>query len=235
MKARFSPPDEFDWFAVGKRENIWNFRKDDTLKEFLESGPAALAFIRVLYKYMNDNTIEESVRRLDRYSRREGTTWRIMRESCNLSPHQLIASPDVIDPKATLLRRITELSDALAAEAISNNAEVIKTPSSLGALWKRLAAPNPVDAPQTAGADVANFELMIQEGLWKQHGHTQKGYSVYCPVLRCGGDIGAIYPHLDEGKEPVFPEMVNLNALRRYAESDARWQNSTILRDYGRS
>ena len=188
------------------------------MKEFRESGPGALAFIRVLYKYMNDNTLAESVRMLDRYSRHAGTTWEIMRESRNLPPRPPNVNPDVIDPKATLLQMITDLSDALAVEAIKNNAEVIKTPSSLGALWKGLSAPNSSDAPQTAGADVANFALVIHEALWTQRGHTQKGYAVYCPVLRCGGAMGAIYPHLDEGKEPIFPEMATPKALQRYTD-----------------
>ena len=47
--------------------------------------------------------------------------------------------------------------------------------------------------------------------------------------------MSKIYPHLDEEKEPIFPEMANLKALRKYTESYARWQNSTILRDNSRA
>ena len=88
----------------------------------------------------------------------------------------------------------------------------------MGPYGGKLSAPNSADSPQTAGADVADFELMIQEALWTQNGQTQKVYAVYCPVLRCGGAMGEIYPHLGEGEDPIFPEMVNLKALRRYTE-----------------
>ena len=124
---------------------------------------------------MNVNKLEESIRRMGRYSRQEGETWRVMRESIDLPFEPPIVNPDVIYPKATLLQRITDLSDALASDAIRNNTEVIQTPSSLGSLWKRIALPNPVGAPKTEVSDVENFDLAIKEYIWTQQGQTQKG------------------------------------------------------------
>lgn len=154
---------------------------------------------------MDVNTLGESIRRLDRYSRRECETWRVMRESRNRPFALPTVNPDVIGPKATLIQRITDLGEALASGAIRNNAAVIQTTSGIGAIWKMLSPPNPTGAPKTEGAGVENIELAIKESLWTQLGQTQKEYAVYCPVLRCGGSMSQIYPHPVEEKEPTFP------------------------------
>ena len=194
-----------------------------------------MAFIRVLYKYANVNTLEESIRRLDRYSRPDGGTWRVSRESCSLPFEPPTVNPDVIDTKATLIQRITELGDDLASVAISNNAEVIKTPSSLGSIWKRLSPPNPAGAPKKEGVGVSNFEMMIKESIWTQRGQTQKGYAVYFHVLRCGGSMRK-YIRIWAMESIRFSQKWRISRRSRDMTRAMRGGgNSTILRDYGRA
>ena len=131
-----------------------------------------------------------------------------------------------------MIKRLTELSDGMDVVAIEANAEVPKTSSSLDCMWRKLAPPHPVAAPQIKDSARKHFDQMLQEGLWVQRGQTQKGYAVYCPVLRCNGSMRTIYASMDEEKEPKFPEIANRAALQRYSASEARWQNSAILRDY---
>ena len=72
MKAKFPPAVEFENSPVDRRDAAGNSRKGDTLEKFLESGPAAMAFIRALYKYMNDNATEESRGEIDLYAMIDG-------------------------------------------------------------------------------------------------------------------------------------------------------------------
>ena len=235
MKAKFFPAVAFDKFPVDKREAAWNFRKGDTLKKFLESGPAALAFIRALYRYMNDNATKESRGEIDIYARSDGATWRVIREACGLSiqkPPVDLGNPLVVDPDEARLKSLTELSDAMDAVAIKMNAEVLQTQSSYDYMWEKLARPRPVAAPKIKASGRKHFDQMIQAGLWVKHGQTQTGNAVYRPVIRCNGSMRAIYAAMGEEKEPTFPEIANQMAIQRYSESEAMWKNSAILRDY---
>ena len=72
MKAKFFPSVEFGKFQVERREASGNSRKGDTLGKFLEYRPAALAFIRALYRYMDDNTMGGSRGGIDLYAMGEG-------------------------------------------------------------------------------------------------------------------------------------------------------------------
>ena len=47
MNDRSPPSEEFECPPV-ERGDIWNSREGDAMQQFLESGPASLAFIRVL-------------------------------------------------------------------------------------------------------------------------------------------------------------------------------------------
>ena len=155
MKAMFFPAVEFGKIPVERREAAGNSLKGDTLKKFPESGPAALAFIRALYRYMNDSTIEESMAKIDLYARSEGATWRVIRESFGLEvlKHPVdLPNPLAVDPDAATIKKLTELSDALAVVAIEANAEVLQTPSSLDCMWMKLAPPHPVAAPKIKGS-----------------------------------------------------------------------------------
>ena len=79
MKAMFSPAVEFGKTPVDKWGIAVNCRKGDTLKKFLESWPAALAFIRALYSYLGGNTMG-GVERGNRQLRKErGEARRIAR------------------------------------------------------------------------------------------------------------------------------------------------------------
>ena len=120
----------------------------------------------------------------------------------------------------------------MAAVAIEANAEVLQTSSSLDCMWKKLAHPHPVAAPQIKDAAKKHFDQMIQAGLWAKHGQTQKGNAVYCPVLRCNGSLRAIYGSADEEKEPISPEIANRAALQIYSASEAGRGNPAVLRDY---
>ena len=57
-----------------------------------------------------------------------------MRESFNRPVEHPTDNPDLVDPKAANLQRLTDLRDAMASEDIKNNAEVPQTPSRIGAL-----------------------------------------------------------------------------------------------------
>ena len=47
--------------------------------------------------------------------------------------------------------------------------------------------------------------------------------------------MGDIYSCSSQGDELVCPEKVNREAIRKYAESDARWNNNDVLREYDRA
>ena len=73
---------------------------------------------------------------------------------------------------------------------------------------------------------------MISAMLWIGHGATAKGSKCYCPVLRCERALGDIYACSTQVGEMVCPEKVNREAIRKYAEGEARWSNNSILREY---
>ena len=159
MKAEFFPVVAFGKFPVDKGAAAGNSRKGDTLKKFLEPGPSALAFIRA-FKYVGDNTMEESRGGIDLYARRDEATWRGIRESLGLSieKHPVnLDNPLVVDPDEARLKRLTEIIDAMDAVAIEANAEVLQTSPSLDCMWKKLAHPHPVAAPQIKGAAKKHF------------------------------------------------------------------------------
>ena len=224
MKAEFFPVVAFGKFPVDKGAAAGNSRKGDTLKKFLEPGPSALAFIRA-FKYVGDNTMEESRGGIDLYARRDEATWRGIRESLGLSieKHPVnLDNPLVVDPDEARLKRLTELSDAMAPTDIEMKAELLQTQSSLDYMWKKLAPPHPVADPQIKDSARKHFDQMIQEGIWAKHGKTQKGYAVYFHVLRCNGSMRTIYASMGEDKEPKFPEIANRMATRRYSACEAR-------------
>ena len=159
----------------------------------------------------------------------------VIRESRGLGIQKHPANlpkPLASDPGEARIKRLTELSDGMDVVAIEANAEVPKTSSSLDCMWRKLAPPHPVAAPQIKGSPRKYFDQMVQEGLWAQHGQNQKGNAVYCPVLRCSGSIRTVYASMDDEKEPKFPEIANRAAPQRYASSEARWKNSATIRDY---
>ena len=123
-----------------------------------------------------------------------------------------------------MLKRLTELSDAMAAAAIEMGAEVIATQSSLVYMWKKLAYPNPVAAPKMNEAAAKYFDQMTKAAPRLKHGKTQKGRAVYFPVIRCNGSTRAIYSSMAEEKGPKFPEIASRTARQRYSESAARWK-----------
>ena len=211
------------------------FPKDDTLKEFVESKPAAAVFLHLLVQHMNKHTMYECIEKIDSYARMGGgPTWRIMRKACNLGPdvQKAIGEGESDPPLGGDERRLRELSDALAVVAIEHDTDVNETPSSLNALWKMLAPPNIANAPQ--GEDVArdHFARMKNAGLWIPHGKTYKGIASYCPKLVSCGNIDDIHGSDCDASEPTLPEVVNMNSLERYARSNARWENALIIRDF---
>ena len=100
-------------------------------------------------------------------------------------------------------------------------------------LWKKLAAPHPVKAPQ-GGYEIydAYFQQMLTSKLWVRHGVTKKGDELFCPVARFSWSIEDVYLYNNETCEPVHPEIPNRKALKKYAKSDARWRNNSIPREF---
>ena len=118
---------------------MWIFVKGDALKSFLEIRPAAAAFFRLIYDFMNLHTIDECRHMIDDYARNEGTTWDVMREACNLDKvrkQTAIATPHIGGEVDREAMRLLELSDALAAVALGRNVDVQLNAGCLGALWK---------------------------------------------------------------------------------------------------
>ena len=72
---------------------------------------------------------------------------------------------------------------------------------------------------------------MLEMGIWVNHGATVKEYPCYCPVVKCRGDLEDIYVCDVNDGSMEYPEMVNREALKIYASSDARWNNNTAIRD----
>ena len=183
--------------------------------------------------------MEGSRNTIDRYAREDGTTWRVIRQACNLN---LVAPPLDLTSNAPWAyaeeerKRLVGPSDALSILAIDQNTEVVLNTSDLGNLRKRLARPREAKDPKYEGNSLEFSERMISVELWIAHGATTKGNkSYYCPVLRCERALGDIYSCIPQCGELVCPEKVNREEIRKYAESEARWSNNAILREYGRS
>ena len=86
---------------------------------------------------------------VDDYAR-GGTTWSTLRRSCVLAmipTKDDIAKPRIRDEIELERIRTQQLSDSLATAAINQNAEVIRSASSLGVLWKLLTHPNRINSP----------------------------------------------------------------------------------------
>ena len=184
---------------------------------------------------MNDNSMEESGAKIDRYARSEGRRggpFGISRGLPIENPPVNLEKSHVFGPDAATRRRLTEISDAMAAVAIGINAEVIETQSILDYIGRKLAHQNPVAAPKLKGSARKHFDRMLQAGLWAQHGRTQKGRALYSPVIRCNGSMCAIFAPTNEEKELTYPSIANRMALRRYSDSAAIWAGATVLRDY---
>ena len=185
---------------------------------------------------MNMRSIEECRNMIDDYARNEGTTWEVMRKACNLSlkaPPTSFDRPLIADASERRAQRLRELSDALAVAALVMNTDVQRTASSLGRIWKSMASAESANAP-AGGFDVADeyFGEMISERLWVMHGSSYKGNPTYCPVVRCDGSLQDVYLFPNESHEPTHAEYVNRDALIRYGQSQARWDNNRILRDF---
>ena len=94
MKGKFIPAEEYRSLSEEQRQKSGFFIKGDTLKSFLESGPAASAFFNIIYNFMNEHSIDERRSMIDDYARNEGATWDVMRPACNL---EKVAPPTSID------------------------------------------------------------------------------------------------------------------------------------------
>ena len=196
MKGQFLPSEEYYALAEEEKNNGCISPKDDTLKSFLEGRPAAAAFFNIIYSYMNNKTMEEARCTIDSYARTEGTTWRVMRAACGLSPAEPPRKRDnvgEIPRQECEYIRLVELSDALAIAAIEQNCEVVTNASSLGFLWKKISYPRPVSAPQGEKKASEFPNKMLEKGLWIKHGVTVKGPPCYCPVITCEGSMEDIY------------------------------------------
>ena len=144
LRAKFAPESEL----CGKPGV---FPKDDTLKEFLDSRPAAAVFLHLLIEHMNMYTVAESTEMIDSCARiPDGPTWKTMREARNLK--QEVQQADGAGETGCQFgdegRRLREISDALAVLSIEQNADVQDTPASINSLWKLLAYPHAAEAPQ---------------------------------------------------------------------------------------
>ena len=93
MKAKFIPVEEYDAISAEMKRGTGVFPKGDGLEKFLESRPAAGAFVRVIYTFMNMYTIDGCWQMIDDYARNEGTTWAVMREACGVS--EVVAPPNI--------------------------------------------------------------------------------------------------------------------------------------------
>lgn len=130
----------------------------------------------------------------------------IARPACG-KPARQLGPPIVVDQKESNLKRLTELSGALDLVAIESNAEIVEAMSSLWRMWETLAPPHQVDAARAKKAAMGNFRRMVEVCLRAIRGRAQKGYSVYCPVLRCSGSTGDIYSAMSEEAALTSPEM----------------------------
>ena len=73
---------------------------------------------------------------------------------------------------------------------------------------------------------------MIISKHWVFHGLKQKGNRLYCPVVRISGPLQEVYRYNNEEDEPSHREILNRKALERYGDSESRWRNNRILRDF---
>ena len=157
-----------------------------------------------------------------------------MREACDLplnAPVRAKGKGSEIPKEECGKMRLVELSDALSIISIGRNCEVVINASSIDVLWKRMAHPHPVSARQGEKKAFELFNKMVDMGLWVNRGATVKGYPRYCPVVKCRGDLKDIYVCDVNDGSMEYPEMVNREALKIYASSDARWKNNTAIRD----
>ena len=157
-----------------------------------------------------------------------------MREACNLK--QEVQMSDGPGETGRRLgddgRRLRELSDALAALSIEQNAEAQEKPASINTLWELLAYPHAAASPKGGNVASEYFARMVSTRLWLPRGKTYNGIAIYCPNLDYDGDVGALYGEEFDVGEPTLPEVANMAALERYTGSVARWDNSLILRDF---
>ena len=152
IKSKFWPHFEYDDLPRDLKESGYISPNGDTLEASLDIRHAAVAFFNIIYRYVNSPTRADSIRITDEYDRTDGNTgWGEMRCARNLPVAHVrrdLRPPTVSDILERETSRLVELSDALAVLAIEQNAEVAMNPSSLGALWKKLGHPNPVNAAQ---------------------------------------------------------------------------------------
>ena len=57
FKAKFYPPDEYSLLGQATAESIGVYPKGDSLKEFLETRPAAAAFLKFISEFANTFTM----------------------------------------------------------------------------------------------------------------------------------------------------------------------------------
>ena len=146
---KFFPRYEYDSLPLDLKASGYISPDGDTLKAFLESRPADVAFYNIIYRYVNSHTIADSRIITDDFVRTEGTTWGEMRCARNLPVEHVqrdLRLPSVSGIFERERARLVELVDALAVLAIEQNAEVSMNPSSHGALWGKLGHPRPVNA-----------------------------------------------------------------------------------------
>ena len=109
--------------------------------------------------------------------------------------------------------RLQKLSDAIAIDAIDQNVEVIRTPSSLGVLWGILAYPNTVDSPKGYGKATTYFVKMIASPLWIPHGKSNKRQQQYFTAPLCVGALSDVYRPQCDPEEITLPGKINKVAL----------------------
>ena len=208
-KGKFLPKYEYDALPPDAKESGYVSPKGDKLKGFLESKPADAAFLNIIYRHVNNHTIEDSRRIIDDYARTEGTTWRVMRVACNLQQEmgpRVIRPSTVAEPEDREKNRFVWLGNALAITAIEQNTEVAMNTSSIGVMWKKLGRPNPLNAQKGEKCATEFPQKMLDSGLWIKHGTTPKGIRSYFRVIRFEGNPSDIYIHLIPTAEIYHPQ-----------------------------
>ena len=85
------------YWANRRQKSLAYTRWGDRLTEFLESRPAAAAFLKFTFEFANTFTMRESSGIIDDYVRGEGTPWYTLRRSCGIE--MIPATDDITKPR----------------------------------------------------------------------------------------------------------------------------------------
>ena len=129
---------------------------------------------------------------------------------------------------------LQKMSDALAILATDQNVDVIKRPSTQGAIWELLSYPYKVDAPRNYGESTNYFDEMIAASLWITRGKSHKNQQQYFPVPRCVGPLEDVNVPKCDPDATTLPELINKSALGKYADSQTRRGEAALLRNFDR-